>query len=219
MFATIVQSRGPVCLVGAGDVGEADLDLVRRYGTRVVAADGGAAWLVNHGIRPDAVIGDMDSAAPEVLAAIPPARVHRIDEQDTTDFDKCLRSVAAPLVLALGFAGPRLDHTLAVYNALVRHHARRVLVVGARDVVFHVPGEIAVALPVGTRLSLFPMAAIRGRSEGLRWPIEGIEFAPAGRIGTSNEVTGPVRLEVEGPGMLAITPREALAPVAAALGG
>jgi len=30
------------------------------------------------------------------------------------------------------------------------------------------------------------MAAVQGRSGGLRWPIDGLPFAPDGRIGTSN---------------------------------
>ena len=58
-----------------------------------------------------------------------------------------------------------------------------------------------------------------GRSQGLRWPIDGLDFAPSGRIGTSNEVTGPVVLVFDGPGMLVITPREALEQVSAALAG
>ena len=63
------------------------------------------------------------------------------------------------------------------------------------------------------------MAPARGRSSGLRWPIDGIGFSPSGRIGTSNEVTGPVTLAFDGPGMLVITPREALERVSRALGG
>ena len=46
-----------------------------------------------------------------------------------------------------------------------------------------------------------------------------VEVAPDGRIGTSNEAGGPVRLGFDGPGMLVIMPRAALEPVLAALGG
>jgi thiamine pyrophosphokinase len=213
-IAMIVLSPGPIIVVGAGDVSAEDLETVRESGHPVVAADGGARRCLEAGVMPAAVIGDLDSFDG---SGIPAERIHRIAEQETTDFDKCLRSVTAPLVLAYGVSGPRLDHTLAVFTAIVQHSERRVVVVGAADLVFHVPPRLALDLAPGTRLSLFPMAPVTGRSEGLRWPIAGLDFAPAGRIGTSNEATGPVRLWFDGPGMLVITPRAALAQVSAAL--
>jgi thiamine pyrophosphokinase len=214
----IVQSSRPIIVVGAGDVSAEDLDYIVRSRHPVVAADGGARRCLDAGVLPEAVIGDLDSLA-DVAARIPAARIHRIDEQETTDFDKCLRSVAAPLVLAFGVAGPRLDHTLAVCTTLVHRADRRVIVVGAADLIFHAPPRLALDLPPGTRLSLFPMARVSGRSEGLRWPIAGLVFEPWGRIGTSNEVTGPVLIERDGPGLLVITPREVLAQVSRALSG
>jgi thiamine pyrophosphokinase len=184
----------------------------------VVAADGGARRCLEAGVMLEAVIGDLDSLG-DVAARLPPDRIHRIAEQDTTDFDKCLRSVAAPLVLAFGVAGPRLDHTLAVCTTLVHRSDRRVIVVGAADLIFHAPPRLALDLAPGSRFSLFPMARVTGRSQGLRWPIDGLVFEPSGRIGTSNEVTGPILLECDGPGMLVITPRAVLAQVTAALSG
>lgn len=219
MSAAIVRHDGPILLVGAGDTPPEDLELADTYGGRVVAADGGAVACVAAGIVPDAVIGDLDSLPAEVRAALDPARVHRVAEQETTDFDKALRLTEAPLAVAVGFAGPRLDHTLAVFNVLVRHPERRVIVAGAADIAFHCPPELDLAPATGSRLSLFPMAPVTGRSEGLRWPIDGLAFAPDGRIGTSNEVTGQVRLRMDGPGMLVIMPRAELASAARALAG
>ena len=51
--------------------------------------------------------------------AVPPERLHPIPEQDSTDFDKCLRHIAAPLVLGVGFLGGRVDHELAAFSTLV----------------------------------------------------------------------------------------------------
>ena len=34
----------------------------------VIAADGGANWLVSHGRRPDVIVGDMDSVDAQLLA-------------------------------------------------------------------------------------------------------------------------------------------------------
>jgi thiamine pyrophosphokinase len=77
--------------------------------------------------------------------------------------------------------------------------------------VFLAPLQMELHLPVGSRLSLFPMGRVEGESEGLRWPLQGISFAPDGMIGTSNEVSGPVRLRFSARRMLVILPRTAMA--------
>jgi thiamine pyrophosphokinase len=82
------------------------------------------------------------------------------------------------------------------------------LLLTPEDVSFAVPPQIRLNLRAGDRLSLFPMMPVSGCSTGLRWPIDGIAFAPDGMIGTSNEVAeGPVQLRLDRPGMLAILPR------------
>lgn len=210
---TIVESNGGVTLAGGAPFGARLLAMARAHAPEIVAADGGADRLLRLGVRPRAVIGDLDSITAAARAQLAD-RLFPIPEQETTDFDKALRSVAAPFVLALGFQGARLDHGLAVLNALVRHNDRRALVLGARDVTFLAPPEMALDLPSGTRLSLFPMAPVRGESEGLRWPIGGLHFAPDAMIGTSNEVAARrVRLSFDAPAMLVILPLRQLPAV------
>ncbi|CUH65673.1 thiamine pyrophosphokinase [Thalassovita gelatinovora] len=183
----------------------------------IVCADGGADVALAKGLDPLAVIGDFDSLSDRARMAIAPDRLHPIAEQDSTDFDKCLRHIAAPLVLGIGFDGSRIDHQLAAFNALVRHPDRRCILLGGEMITFVAPPELRVDLPVGTLLSLFPMARVEGRSNGLRWPIEGLQFAPDGRVGTSNEVCGPVHLWLDDPKMLVMLPLSALPQAAAAV--
>jgi thiamine pyrophosphokinase len=146
-------------------------------------------------------------------------RLYRIAEQDSTDFDKCLRSIRAPLILGVGFTGARIDHELAACSALVAPGHPPCILIGPVDICFAAPPELSLDLAPGTRLSLFPLAVLRGRSTGLRWPIDAVPFAPSGPIGTSNEVTGPVRLAFDAPGMLVILPVAALAATMTALAG
>lgn len=205
MNQVIVDSLDAVTLVGGGPVTARQLALAQRFAPRIVGADGGADRILRLGAMPDAVIGDMDSisaGAQERLAG----RLFPIAEQDSTDFDKALRSIAAPFVLGLGFAGARVDHGLAVLNGLVRYADRPCFILGPQDVTFLCPPELVLDLPRGTRLSLFPMGPVQGTSTGLRWPIDGIRFAPGGMIGTSNEVSGPVVLRFDAPVMLGIVP-------------
>jgi len=218
MSGAIVQSQEIVLLLGGASVSDAVFAESLALCGPVVGADGAARRALEYGVMPDAVLGDLDSLDTETRARLPGDRVHQITEQDSTDFDKALRSIAAPLVLALGFAGQRLDHELAVYNSLVRHADRRTIIVSSHDICFHAPSAIELDLGPGTRVSLFPMAAVTGRSDGLRWPIQGLRFAPDGRVGTSNIATGgPVRLNFDAPGMLVILPRAQLRSAIAAL--
>ncbi|WP_413872899.1 thiamine diphosphokinase [Albidovulum sp.] len=217
MIAEIVQSSLPVTLVGAGAFRKDALDAALRLAPLLVAADGGANKAVRAGRIPDHVIGDLDSVTAATRAAIPAGRILHVAEQETTDFEKCLTRIEAPHILALGFAGPRADHTLAAWNALVRHPARRCLVLTAKDVAFAAPRRLALDLRPGTRVSLFPMARVAGEASGLRWPIGGLDFRPDGRIGTSNLAEGPVEMAFTAPGMLVILPRAALGPALAGL--
>lgn len=217
MNDVIVQSTAGVTLAGGGGFSLKLLDIARAMAPKVVAADGGANRLLELGCLAEAVIGDLDSIKAATKQRLT-GRLFPIAEQTTTDFDKALRSIAAPFVLGIGFSGARLDHGLAVLNGLVRHPDKRCLLLGGRDVTFLAPREIDLNLPVGSRLSLFPMGPVQGTSEGLRWPLQGRHFAPAGLIGTSNEVTGPVRLRFDADLMLVILPRSAVAAALDAFG-
>lgn len=201
-----------VTLIGGGPVGDRDLQEALALAPAVVAADGGADRAMGAGLEPAAVIGDFDSISELALASIPPSRLHRVDDQVTTDFQKCLSRIVAPFVIACGFLGGRMDHGLAALNGLVRHEGYPVFLISEADVIFAAPPRLALDLPEGERLSLFPMGAARGRSQGLNWPLDGISFAPDGLVGTSNRTTGPVSLQIDGP-MLVILPRHLLRSV------
>ncbi|WP_460258646.1 thiamine diphosphokinase [Actibacterium sp. D379-3] len=209
-----------VTLLGGGEIAPKDLAEALTLAPVLVAADGGADAALAAGHMPEAVIGDFDSISAATRAALPPARMHLIGEQESTDFDKCLRSISAPLILGLGFMGARLDHLLAALTGLTRRPGAACILIGRRDIAFLCPPHLSLRLEPGTRLSLFPMGAVQGRSRGLKWPIEGLAFAPDGRIGTSNEVVEPeVVLDLSAPCMVAILPRTALGAAIAALRG
>ncbi|QOL81075.1 thiamine pyrophosphokinase [Pseudooceanicola spongiae] len=219
LIQSVIESAGPVALIGGGEVPGAVAERVLAMAGPVVGADGGGEWLLRRGRMPDAVIGDMDSLAPRWARRMPPERLHRIAEQESTDFEKCLTRIDAPLVLGVGFLGARADHMLAAFSVLARFPDRPCLLAGAEDVVFHAPPRLQLTLGRGDRFSLYPMRRVSGRSTGLEWPIDGLAFAPDARIGTSNRVSGPVDLHFDGPGMLVILPAAALADAAAALLG
>jgi thiamine pyrophosphokinase len=199
-------------LVGGGALDRADLDAARARAPTVVAADGGANRLRAWGLGADAVIGDMDSVEDLAGWEASGATVLRIAEQETTDLEKCLYAVAAPVYLGVGFLGRRFDHTLAALHALLRFADKRIALIGEEDVVFLAPARWRAALAPGARVSFFPLRPVRGlASEGLRWPVNGLAFAPGERIGSSNIAeSGEVAARFDRPGMAAMVERRFL---------
>jgi thiamine pyrophosphokinase len=217
MTQAIVHSLETVTLVGGGHATSEDLREALKLGPKCVAADGGAAMALGSGILPEAVIGDFDSLDATSLARIPLARQHRITEQDSTDFDKALRHIEAPLVIGIGFAGGRIDHQLAAFHTLFVHADRPCILLAETEIVLLAPPDIRLPTETGEVVSLYPLGPVTGRSSGLEWPLDGIDFAPGERSGTSNRATGEVHLEMDAPGMLLILPRRLIQPVAAQL--
>lgn len=216
----IVETTTFLTLLGGGSVTSAEIALAVARAPILVAADGGAEAALAEGILPEAVIGDFDSISPEVLEALDPARVHHVAEQDSTDFEKTLARVSAPLMLAAGFTGRRRDHELAALHGLMRFPQKRVILITEADAICLCPPSIAIDLPRACRVSLFPLARVAGTSSGLRWPIDGLAFAPGHRIGTSNMANGEtVRLTMTAPAMLLILPLGQIDALIAALTG
>ncbi|MCL4675423.1 MAG: thiamine diphosphokinase [Pararhodobacter sp.] len=206
MSVVYAKSEG-ITLIGGGTLNAETLDRALQSAPWLVAADGGADAALAMGHRPDLTVGDLDSLSDSLRRSLGAARLHRVDAQDDTDFDKALAAVAAPFVLAVGFSGGRLDHTLAAMNTLARNPDRRVILDTGRDLCLLLPPTLALSLAAGTRVSLFPLGPVACTSEGLVWPVEGLAFTPLGRIGTSNRATGgTMRLTCDAPAMLLLVP-------------
>ena len=112
---------------------EPDLDLIRREVSQsqlVLCADGGYTLCRQAGLFPHAVIGDLDSIAPEDLASLGghPVQIHRFPrDKDESDLELTLFEAhrrGATSVRILAALGGRLDHTLFnVISILGRAHA------------------------------------------------------------------------------------------------
>lgn len=213
----IVSTSETLTLLGGGEVDPNDLDISLTLAPKVVAADGGADHARAAGLSPLAVIGDMDSITGETRAEFSGV-LHPVPDQDSTDFQKALTRVEAPLILALGFAGDRLDHFLAACSVLLRFPDRRCILVSRQDVICLAPPSLTLPMTPGDRFSIYPLVPSEGRSEGLEWPIAGLVLTPDGQVGTSNRVVADqVSLSFEAPGALLILPKVALPQLCQAL--
>jgi len=189
--AQIVGFDRPMAIVGGGTV---DLVLLRELAGRNVAlvgADGGGDAIDAAGLVPELIVGDLDSLRDRAGWERRTQVIH-IPEQITTDFQKALYSTQAPVTLALGMTGKRLDHTLAALSAVLKYaRARKIVVVDEVDVALAVVGPVAFEAGAKERVSIHPLVPVSfTRSTGLLYPLDGLRLEPGGLGGTSNEGLG-----------------------------
>ncbi|MCW5722717.1 MAG: hypothetical protein KIS86_16390, partial [Devosia sp.] len=130
----LLTFQRPIAIVGGGAVAPELLRELYGRGVALVGADGGGDAIGAAGLLPEAIIGDLDSLR-DRAGWERRTRVLHIPEQVTTDFQKALYSTSAPVTLALGMTGKRLDHTLAALSAVLQYApTRRLLLVDEVDV-------------------------------------------------------------------------------------
>ena len=199
-----LELRNDVTLVGGAGFSKSLLSRSLALTEELVAADGGANFLPMHRV-PKYILGDLDSIeSPETWVG-KGSKLIKVRDQDSTDFDKCITAIKSKKIIALGFMDQRLDHFLAVCSSLVKHE-RLIFLVGERDIIFHLPSELSIKLPINSRVSLFPFKEIKMvEAVGLKYPVKDIIFSPLGTIGTSNvSIRENIRISYDGSGMLGI---------------
>jgi thiamine pyrophosphokinase len=162
----------------------------------VVAADGGLLRARALGLGVDVVVGDLDSATPEALAAAEAegARIVRHPQaKDATDLELALDeavALGARRVLVVASAGGRLDHLLGSVLLLAEErYAGLELDAHVGDALVHVVrGERTLRGAPGELLTLVPLggAADGVTTDGLEYPLRGETLAPGTTRGVSN---------------------------------
>lgn len=131
----------------------------------VIAADGGANALVDAGIRPSLVIGDLDSLSAERLASLAAdgVELRRFPrEKDETDLELALlhaAAIGATRIDILGALGGRWDHTFAnvAMLAMPELKGRQVRLIDERQRLFLVRDQATLEGQRGDTLSLLPL--------------------------------------------------------------
>lgn len=214
-----MQFGTPVTVVGGAAIPGASLARARKIAPDLVAADGGANLLHAQGLKPTAVIGDMDSISDAAAQAFD-GLCHRVAEQDTTDFEKVIARIRCPLVLALGFLGGRLDHQMAALNVLGRYSDRAIILFGEDEIVFLAPGALRLSVTPGDRVAVLPLGHSQVTTSGLTWDMVGQDLHPTGLVSSSNQAAeAEITIAATGPVLITLPMTALDAATAAVLGG
>ena len=195
-----------VVTIGGGELSPRALELVEDAAT-IIAADSGLDHAVALGLRPTALVGDLDSisANGKMWAYAHEVAIRELPrDKDATDTELALAQAAAldgaTDLLLLGGTGDRLDHTLGVLIALgapglAGLASVRALLGETRVHVLH-PGR-SVALVEELAETTFSVFALHGACHGVevrdaRWPLRGADLEPGSALGVSN-LTSAVR--------------------------
>jgi len=172
-------------------------------GALVVCADGGANAARLLGIRPDVIVGDLDSVLPGTLEHFRGVEVHEDRDEYATDLEKAVVWAigrGCEEITIVGALGRRLDHTVGNLGVLPKFHKRaRIRVVDPLGELSYVGRELEFEARPGDIVSLVPLNRCSGiTTTGLRYALRGEALELGTRDGTSNVVvSSPVVIRVE----------------------
>ncbi|MDR2632111.1 MAG: thiamine diphosphokinase [Treponema sp.] len=186
----------------------------------LVAADSGLILAEQAGLRPDWIVGDMDSLDDlRRLEAYPPERILRCPrDKDLTDTELALGLLwekGCGETWLMGGGGGRLDHLFALRSLFERCPRPQRWVTGTEDIYcLNAQEQLALKLQAGALLSIFPLGSgpWELRSRGLKWPLEGLAW-DRGFFGLSNVLLdADCSLCAEAGHFLVILPQETPVP-------
>ncbi len=178
-------------IVGAGDFyGE----LRPRPGDLVIAADGGLDTLRHIGVKPDLLIGDLDSLEGGTEKGLTTLR-HPVEKDETDTYLAYLEGVRRGYVefVIYGGVGGRLDHTFANISLLIygkrRGHSLTLIDHGMKISVLK--NESVTLLPSICRS--FSLLAFDGEAHGVtirgaKYDAENVTLTPEFPLGVSNSL-------------------------------
>ncbi len=178
----------------------------------VICADGGANYARELNIKPDIIIGDMDSITTETRAFFAECRFDQYPTQkDETDTELAITHAikkGADKVTILGGLGSRMDHSIGNIYLLKRFMDAGVEaeMVNENNRIRLIGKETAFQFPIGTIVSILPIGGdVEGLTiTGFKYPITAGKMSVDKPYGISNVTTKETQHIVFKKGMLLI---------------
>lgn len=159
----------------------------------LICADGAANEIMKYKIIPNIILGDLDSAKKKTLKYYKNlgVQIRKIEEQDTTDFEKALLySIENNFrnILIFGASSKRQDHTLNNYSVLKRYYkALNLKIIDTKFEIFFIDKNISIDYPKNKSISMMPMPIAKGiTTKGLKYKLTDEDLELGVREGTLN---------------------------------
>ncbi len=168
----------------------------------LVCADGGANAAAKYGVKPQAIIGDLDSITVHALKKFHNAEIHKVVDDYSTDLEKTLAWVTNKgfhTITVAGATGGRLDHFIGNLSAMVKFSGKaNITFIDDTGEWIYIDRSKELHIPVGSTVSLIPLSHCDGIvTSGLRWNLNFESLELGVRDATSNIVDGsPVHISV-----------------------
>ena len=157
----------------------------------ICTADSGIYHAVRYGLKPDFIVGDMDSVKnADDIKKHDHAEIREYSrDKDYTDTELgffLLKEKGCDKVVIIGAGGGRTDHLLAVYSMFYRDIHPDLWIMKS-ETVTAVDGKISFKAEKGENISFFPVSEgeTRMKSSGLVWELDNLVWKP-GDAGISN---------------------------------
>ena len=164
-----------------------------------IAADGGALRnLLKRGYLPQIVIGDGDSL--KESGNLNSIKIILNDDQETTDFEKCLQYIEESKLLptlVCGIGGGEIDHQHNNLHCFAKYTKTHPMVFvdsqpGYKTKIgLSVRKHLTLEAEVGTTLSILPFPEASISSKGLAWNLKNERLAILKRSGARNRILDP----------------------------
>jgi thiamine pyrophosphokinase len=178
---------------------------IKKVNPIVIFADGASNQLYKLKIKPDFIIGDLDSVSAGVLKFYKRKNttVIQITEQEHNDFEKCIMfalSNKLKNLTVMGYGGKRIDHMLNNFSVMKRYYKKcNIRFADDEFEIFFVRKSVVFPCHKGSDISLIAMPKATGvKTYGLKYMLnnETLEFGK--RQGTLNKAVGnKVKIEVK----------------------
>ena len=175
--------------------------LAEETAALVVATDGAAKYAMQHAIKLDVIVGDMDSLTQDAadFYAAQGTQFVSVPEQYSNDFEKALRFVASTAgnttrVYVFGIHGRRTDHVLTNFSVMQRFTDNFEEFIAYDETLVHrflttKNNTINFSLPRSAIVSLTPLPVAEGvTTRGLLYPLEDATMVFGANDGLSNRI-------------------------------
>jgi thiamine pyrophosphokinase len=168
-----------------------------------VCADGGANTALRMRLKPDAIVGDLDSIHAETLAKFQHVRRYEDRDEDSTDLEKAIKWAIRQRydhITVIGGAGRRMDHTVGNLGVLAKFYPDAIITLIDDDGEMRYVGRsLTFDAELHSVASLIPLTRCEGiTTSGLLYALEDEALELGVREGTSNVViSSPVTITVK----------------------